>query len=200
MSRIACQKRLFDLVGAVAGLLFFALPIAAVAAAILAIDGRPLLFRQTRLGRNRRPFTIVKFRSMRNGDVTSIGRILRATGLDELPQLLNVLIGDISAVGPRPLTEDDIRRLDWTGPAYDFRWQVPPGLTGLAQVVGTRSAHHALRVDRRYIARQSLGLDVRLIAWSCAINLLGKRQVHQLIAGRRRNASARRRRNGGGQG
>jgi lipopolysaccharide/colanic/teichoic acid biosynthesis glycosyltransferase len=199
MSPTAFQKRLFDLVGAVAGLLFFALPIAAVAAAILAADGRPLLFRQTRLGRNRRPFTILKFRSMRDGDVTPIGRILRATGLDELPQLLNVLIGDISAVGPRPLTEDDIRRLEWTAPPYDFRWQVPPGLTGLAQVVGTRSARHALRVDRCYIARQSLGLDVELIAWSCAINLLGKRRVHQLIAGRRRGAAARRR-NGGRRG
>jgi lipopolysaccharide/colanic/teichoic acid biosynthesis glycosyltransferase len=176
-------KRLFDVVGALGGLIVFAPPMAAIAAAILVLDGRPLLFRQTRIGRGRRPFTILKFRSMRNGEVTAVGRVLRSTGLDELPQLVNVLGGELSAVGPRPLTEADIRRLGWTGPACDFRWRVKPGLTGLAQVVGTRSARHALRLDGCYIARQNLGLDVRLIAWSFAINLLGKRRVRRLISG-----------------
>jgi lipopolysaccharide/colanic/teichoic acid biosynthesis glycosyltransferase len=172
-------KRLFDIVGAVGGLLFFAPPMAAIAVAILVLDGRPLLFRQTRVGRGRRPFTILKFRSMRNGEVTAIGRLLRSSDLDELPQLVNVLGGELSAVGPRPLTEDDIRRHGWTAPACDFRWSVPPGLTGLAQVVGTRSARHTLHLDRCYIARQNLWLDLRLIAWSFAINLLGKRRVQQ---------------------
>src|SRR5881394_1691788 len=101
-------SRLFDIVGAIGGLIVFALPIAMVAAAILVLDGRPILFRQTRLGRRRRAFTILKFRSMRDGEVTAIGRLLRATGLDELPQLLQVLGGEISAVGPRPLTEADV--------------------------------------------------------------------------------------------
>ena len=94
---------------------------AAIAAAILLLDGRPVLFRQTRLGRGRRPFTILKFRSMRDGEVTALGRVLRSTGLDELPQLVNVLDGELSAVGPRPLTEADVQRLGWTVPAYDFR-------------------------------------------------------------------------------
>ena len=76
-------KRLFDVVGAIGGLIVFAPPMAAIAAAILLVDGRPVLFRQTRLGRGRRPFTILKFRSMRDGDVTAIGRVLRSTGLDE---------------------------------------------------------------------------------------------------------------------
>ena len=177
-------KRLFDLIGAVGGLVAFALPMAAIAAAILLTDGRPVLFRQTRLGRGRRPFTIFKFRSMRNGEVTPVGRVLRATGLDELPQLVQVLGGELSAVGPRPLTEADVARWGWTVPAYDFRWSVPPGLTGLAQVVGARSARHALRLDRRYIARQNVRLDARLVAWSFAINILGKRRVQRLIAGR----------------
>lgn len=177
-------KRLFDVAGALGGLIVFAAPMAAIAAAILLVDGRPVLFRQTRLGRLRRPFTILKFRSMRDGEVTAIGRVLRSTGLDELPQLVNVLAGEISAVGPRPLTEADVRRLGWTVPACDFRWSVPPGLTGLAQVVGARSARHALRLDRCYLARQTLRLDVRLIAWSFAINVLGKTRVHRLIAGR----------------
>jgi len=89
-----------------------------------------------------------------------------------------------------PLTDADVRRLGWTDPACDFRWRVPPGLTGLAQVAGTRSPRHALRLDRRYIARQSWQLDVRLIAWSFAINVLGKDRVRRLIARRARGAWA----------
>lgn len=175
-------KRLFDVVGAIGGLMFFAPVMAVIAAAILLADGRPVLFRQARLGRGRRPFTILKFRSMRDEKVTAIGGVLRSTGLDELPQLVNVLGGTLSAVGPRPLTEADVRRLGWSSPACDFRWSVSPGLTGLAQVVGARSARHALRLDRCYIRRQRMGLDVRLIAWSFAINVLGKRRVQRLIA------------------
>ena len=175
-------KRLFDVVGALGGLVFFAPAMAAIAAAILLSDGRPVLFRQPRLGRGRQPFTILKFRSMRDGAITGVGRVLRSTGLDELPQLVNVLQGELSAVGPRPLTEDDVRRLGWADSACDFRWTVRPGLTGLAQVVGTRSARHALHLDRYYIVRQHLRLDVWLIAWSFAINVLGKRRVQRLIA------------------
>lgn len=178
------MKRSFDVIGAIGGLIFFAPLMAAIAAAILLVDGRPLLFRQTRLGRGRRPFTILKFRTMRDGDVTDLGRVLRSTGLDELPQLVNVLWGELSAVGPRPLMEADVRRLGWAVPECDFRWSVPPGLTGLVQVVGTRSARHALRLDRCYIARQSLRLDIWLIAWSFAINVLGKARVRRLISRR----------------
>lgn len=181
-------KRPFDVIGAIGGLIVFAPVMAAIAGAVFLADGRPLLFRQTRLGRGRRPFTILKFRTMRDENVTAIGRLLRATGLDELPQLVNVLRGDLSAVGPRPLMEADVRRLGWTDPACDFRWSVPPGLTGLAQVVGARSARHTLRLDRCYIARQSLRLDVRLVAWSFAINLLGKARVRRLISRRRDTA------------
>jgi lipopolysaccharide/colanic/teichoic acid biosynthesis glycosyltransferase len=191
MATAPWSKRAFDVAGAIAGLLVFAPPMAVVAAAILLADGRPILFRQARLAARRRPFTILKFRSMRNGEVTAVGRVLRATGLDELPQLVNVLAGDISAVGPRPLTEEDVRRLGWTTAACDFRWSVPQGLTGLAQIVGARSDRHALRLDRRYIARQNLRLDTRLIAWSFAVNLLGKRRVQQLIAGSRRRRPRR---------
>jgi lipopolysaccharide/colanic/teichoic acid biosynthesis glycosyltransferase len=191
MATSSWSKRVFDVAGSIAGLLVFAPPIALVAAAILLADGRPLLFRQTRLARGRRPFTILKFRSMRDGEVTAVGRVLRAAGLDELPQLLNVLAGDISAVGPRPLTEDDVRRLGWTTAACDFRWSVPQGLTGLAQIIGARSDRHALRLDRRYIARQNLRLDARLVAWSFAVNVLGKRRVHRLVAFSRRVARRR---------
>ena len=181
------MKRLFDLAGASAGLLVFAPVMTVIAAAVLLDDGGPVLFRQIRLGRARRPFTILKFRSMRDGRVTRVGRMLRATGLDEIPQFINILRGDMSAVGPRPLTEDDVQRLGWTSPAYDFRWQARPGLTGLAQIVGAQSADDALELDRAYVARWRPLLDCRLIGLSFVVNALGKVRVQQLL---RRSALA----------
>ena len=154
---------------------------ALIAGAIVLEDGWPVLFRQERLGRRRRPFTILKFRSMRDGRITRVGRIMRTTGLDELPQFINILRGDMSAVGPRPLTESDVARLGWMAPRYDFRWRVLPGLTGLAQVTEARSGRLSLGLDRRYVARQSLSLDVRLVAVSFAINALGKTRVRRLL-------------------
>jgi lipopolysaccharide/colanic/teichoic acid biosynthesis glycosyltransferase len=179
-------KRLFDLAGAAGGLLVFSPVCVLVAVAILLDDGRPVLFHQDRLGERRRRFTILKFRSMRDGRITRVGRVLRDTGLDELPQFINVLRGDMSAVGPRPLVEADVMRLGWATAHYDFRWKVPPGLTGLAQLVGPRSPRAALFLDRTYIARQNLWLDVRLIALSFAVNALGKQRVRDLLIRRRK--------------
>jgi undecaprenyl phosphate N,N'-diacetylbacillosamine 1-phosphate transferase len=174
-------KRIFDLAGASAGLIVFAPVMAIIAVAVLVDDGGPVLFRQIRLGRGRRPFTILKFRSMREGRVTRVGRLLRATGLDEIPQFINILSGDMSAVGPRPLTDEDVRRFGWTSPAYDFRWHARPGLTGLAQIVGAGSADDALELDRAYVARWRPLLDCRLIALSFVVNALGKVRVQQLL-------------------
>jgi lipopolysaccharide/colanic/teichoic acid biosynthesis glycosyltransferase/tetratricopeptide (TPR) repeat protein len=184
MRSIPLSKRLFDLVGAAGGLLAFSPLMAVIAAAIVVEDGRPVLFRQQRVGRNRRPFTILKFRSMRDGRVTRVGRMLRVTGLDELPQFINILRGDMSAVGPRPLTASDVARLGWMAPRHDFRWRVRPGLTGLAQVTAARSGRLSLGLDRRYVARQRLSLDVCLVAVSFAINALGKKRVRRLLARR----------------
>jgi len=175
------MKRLFDLAGAAGGLLFFLPAMTLVALAILLEDGLPLFFRQVRLGVARRPFTILKFRSMRDGRITRVGTILRATGLDELPQFVNVLRGEMSAVGPRPLTEADAIRLGWMAPRYDDRWRVPPGLTGLAQVVGSNASRASLFLDRTYIARRNVWLDLRLIAASFAINALGKQRARALL-------------------
>jgi lipopolysaccharide/colanic/teichoic acid biosynthesis glycosyltransferase len=175
------MKRIVDVVGALAGLVVFAVPMAVIALAILLTDGRPVLFRQQRLGRARRPFTILKFRSMRNGNVTTVGRVLRATGLDELPQLVNILRGELSAVGPRPLTQADVQRLGWSAPDFDFRWTIRPGLAGLAQIIGARSARQSLHLDRRYVAQASLALDLRLIALSFVIVALGKRRTRRLL-------------------
>src|SRR5262245_48068306 len=140
MSMMPPARRIGDLAGAVAGLVVFGPIMAVIALAIRLDDGAPVLFRQERVGYRRRPFTILKFRSMRAGEVTRVGRLLRATGLDEIAQFINILRGEMSAVGPRPLTEDDVRRLGWIGPEFDFRWDSKPGLTGLAQIMGAPTA------------------------------------------------------------
>ena len=176
-------KRFFDIAGAVGGLIAFAPVLAVVGAAILLEDGRPVLFAQSRLGRGRRPFTILKFRSMRDGRITRVGRLLRPTGLDELPQFVNILRGDMSAVGPRPLTDADATRLRWLTPRHDFRWRVSPGLTGLAQILGPPSATGSLGLDRYYVSQGTLLLDMRLVALSFAVNVLGKPRARRLLIG-----------------
>jgi lipopolysaccharide/colanic/teichoic acid biosynthesis glycosyltransferase len=174
-------KRLFDLVGACAGLLVFAPALALVSLAVLLDDGRPVLFRQARLGYRRRPFSILKFRSMRDGRITWVGRVLRATGLDEIPQFINILRGEMSAVGPRPLTDADVQRLGWTGSEFDFRWSQRPGLTGLAQIIGPLSGEESLQFDRAYIARWRPLLDCQLIALTFAVNAFSKARVQRWI-------------------
>lgn len=185
---MARLKRLFDVAGACAGLLVFA-PVTALAmAAVLLDDGWPVLFRQERLGHRRRPFSILKIRTMRDGHVTRVGAILRATCLDEVPQFLNILSGEMSAVGPRPLTAADVRRLAWTGHEFDFRWACKPGLTGLAQIMAAPGTRQSLELDRTYAARWNPVLDCQLIALSFAVNLFGKTRVQRRL---RRSAFAR---------
>jgi len=173
-------KRIADLLGASAGLIVFAPAMAVIAVAIVADDGWPLLFRQERVGFRRRPFRILKFRSMRGGSVTRVGRLLRATGLDEIPQFINILRGDMSAVGPRPLTAADVARYGWDAPGFNFRWTVRPGLTGLAQLLGA-SVDGALALDRVHATAWSLPLDCRCIAWSFAVNVFGKARIRRWL-------------------
>ena len=170
-------RRAFDIAGV------FSPVMALVAAAVLVDDGRPVLFRQPRLGWRRRHFSILKIRTMRDGRTTRVGRVLRASGLDEVPQLLNILSGEMSAVGPRPLTESDVQRLGWSSADYDFRWEMKPGLTGLAQILGAASMEEALELDRRYAGRWRPWLDCRLIALSFAVNVFGKARVQRALRG-----------------
>ena len=174
-------KRAFDVVGACAGLLVFAPVMAIALVAVVLDDGWPVIFRQARLGYRRRPFSIVKIRTMRDGRTTRVGKVLRASGLDEVPQFLNILSGEMSAVGPRPLTEGDVKRLGWTGVEFDFRWEQKPGLTGLAQLVGAESTQQTLALDRSYTARAKPLLDCQLIALSFAVNLFGKSRVRSRL-------------------
>jgi lipopolysaccharide/colanic/teichoic acid biosynthesis glycosyltransferase len=177
------RTRAFDVAGALGGLLLFAPVMLGVSLAILIDDGRPVLFRQTRLGRGRRPFPILKFRSMRDGHITRVGRILRGTGLDELPQFVNILRGQLSAVGPRPVTAEDAERFGWTGPSARARWSVRPGLTGLAQLAAA-SQQEALALDRCYLRRRTLWLDCRFVAMSFVVNVVGKTRARRLLFGR----------------
>ena len=154
----------------------------ASAAAIALLDGGPVLFTQERLGHGRRSFRVFKLRTMREGVVTPVGRGLRRTRLDELPQLLNVLRGDMSLVGPRPITQADVERLEWEGEDADTRWSVRPGITGPTQLSTVCDASAALRRDCRYAARKSSAGDARLMLATLAA-LVGGRRAGERLAG-----------------
>lgn len=177
-------KRLFDIsLSAFALGLFIPVQVAA-SIAIRSEDGGPALFRQERIGRARRPFRVFKLRTMREERVTRMGRWLRGTGLDETMQFWNVLRGDMSIVGPRPLTQRDLERLGfWKD---DARFVVRPGITGLAQIYGGKSARHSRALDALYARRASLALDLRLIAISFAMNLGGKVRIKRALQRARR--------------
>jgi exopolysaccharide biosynthesis polyprenyl glycosylphosphotransferase len=164
--------------------LLVAMPIILTAALLTRLSSPgPVLFRQQRLGLHGRPFTILKFRSMYpdTKNITSIGRWLRATHLDELPQLINVLVGDMTMVGPRPKRADEGRLLADTIPLYRARQSVRPGMTGWAQI-NYRYAHSPndemvkLRYDLYYIQHQSLVLDAVIMTRTIA-QILGRRGV-----------------------
>ena len=130
--------------------------------------GSPVTFRQTRTGRHGRLFTLVKLRTMRAGDdaddarLTAVGRFLRATSLDELPQLWNVLRGDMSLVGPRPLILDEDALI--TG-ADRNRLELTPGMTGHWQIAGSSRVplHEMVKIDYLYVAGWSLWSDVKIL-------------------------------------
>ena len=173
-------KRIMDLAVSSAALVFLS-PLFALIAIVVRFDSPgSVLFRQRRLGRNGRPFTLYKFRTMiedapdyRNPDgstfnspnderVTRVGDVLRRTSLDELPQLFNVLIGAMSLVGPRPDQVDQARF--YRGDEWR-RNLVKPGITGLAQTSGRNAILRAQRkqVDLEYVERQSLLLDLKIL-------------------------------------
>ena len=173
-------KRVLDIVGVLA-LLPLALPIAALASvAILVTMGRPILFTQPRLGRQGRPFTIVKLRTMRlhqpggviatstaDSRITPLGRILRRFRVDELPQLWNVLAGDMSLIGPRPEQPALAEAYERDLPSFALRRLLRPGITGWAQVNAGYAADLAetrvkLGYDLFYLKHVSFGLDLRI--------------------------------------
>lgn len=178
------RKRVMDILVAGSALLFFAPLFALVAVLIKLSSPGPVLFRQARGGLNGQVFTIFKFRSMRcqeNGTkvvqatrdddrITLIGRIIRKSSIDELPQLLNVLRGDMSIVGPRPHAVAHDEQYGALIPNYHLRFRARPGLTGLAQIRGLRGGTTevgamAARIDadNEYIERWTFGGDVKVL-------------------------------------
>lgn len=177
-------KRAMDILVAGGALLFFAPLLALVAVLIKLESPGPVLFRQSRGGLSGQSFTIFKFRSMRcqeNGAkvvqakrdddrITAIGRILRKASIDELPQLLNVLKGDMSIVGPRPHALAHDEQYGALIANYHLRFRARPGLTGLAQIKGLRGGTGAVEAmaaridaDNEYIERWTLGGDVKIL-------------------------------------
>jgi lipopolysaccharide/colanic/teichoic acid biosynthesis glycosyltransferase len=174
-------KRVLDVLAAGTACAVFAPVVVGVTLAVWLEDGGPPLFSQSRVGQSRNPFTLLKFRSMRNAQVTRVGQWLRRTGIDELPQFVNVVRGEMSVVGPRPLTSQDVERLGWAGPDHDWRFAARPGITGLSQLLAGRGVRASERLDRLYLRRQSLLLDLQLIALSFAVNIAGKRKVRRFL-------------------
>ena len=190
-------KRLLDVTLSGIGLTLSS-PIWLMIAAAIKLDDRgPVFHRQTRIGRGGQPFVVLKFRSMRvtgasadrltqaresDPRITRVGRVLRATAADELPQLVSIFVGDMSFVGPRALMPEEIetssngQAIPMTDiPGYDMRITVAPGLTGLAQVYAARDIprRSKFRYDKLYVSRQGFWLDVRLIAVSFWISARG---------------------------
>ena len=197
------SKRVLDIVGSTIGLMLLSPVMLVVAAAVRLDSAGPILFRQRRLGQGGRVFWVLKFRTMTTDAehrldeleslneskggvlfkmrsdprVTRIGKFLRRTSLDELPQLFNVVKGEMSLVGPRPLQLRDcvlLEELDRAG--YAQRLTVPPGVTGPWQVGGRSDVdcHGMLRLDLDYVERWSLGLDLRILCRTVVVVLAGR--------------------------
>jgi lipopolysaccharide/colanic/teichoic acid biosynthesis glycosyltransferase len=194
----AVGKRALDVVLSGLGLLGSAPLWALIALLIKLEDGGAVFYAQDRVGRGGRRFRSLKFRSMipdaeltsgplqaraADGRITRVGRWLRATAMDELPQLWNILRGDMSFVGPRALRPSEIE-VNGRGeavaledvPGYAERHRVTPGLTGVAQIYADRDIprRHKFKYDLLYIKRHSVGLDVRLILLSFWITFRGR--------------------------
>ena len=185
------MKRIADVVGALVLLVVLSPVVLLVSMAILVSMGFPVTFSQERLGRDLKPFTLHKFRTMvRDAEagsgpvlaededprVTPVGRFLRTFRLDELPQLLNILRGEMSFVGPRPERAFFIEQYLSEIPAYRERFRMKPGVTGLAQVSGgyATTPERKLKYDLIYMYHQSLLMDVRIVADTLRVVLTGR--------------------------
>jgi exopolysaccharide biosynthesis polyprenyl glycosylphosphotransferase len=188
-------KRVFDILAAF-GLLFVLWPVMLLTAiAIRLFDGirRPALYRQTRVGLNGTVFEVIKFRTMpenaenagavwadyKDKRETRLGRILRSTRIDELPQLFNVLRGEMSMVGPRPERPVFVEQLDTHLPYYSQRHQIKPGITGWAQLcypygASVEDAKEKLQYDLYYVKNHSILLDMIILLKTVEVVLVGE--------------------------
>lgn len=182
------MKRLFDIFFSLLAIMVLAIPMAVIAIIIMATDGCPVVFRQERVGLGNKTFKIRKFRSMKVGTknvatkhlansddcITPIGKVLRKTSLDEIPQLINILEGTMSFVGPRPLIpqEEHIRKMREEKNVYSVR----PGVTGLAQVNGRDMITDEQKVewDAEYVQNHNMLMDIKILFKTVAVVFSGK--------------------------
>lgn len=186
------SKRIVDIIGSFIGLLICAIPMLIIAIIIKLTSKGPIIFSQVRVGKHNKPFKMYKFRSMSlqtdeeeekawttkyDPRVTGIGRFIRRTSIDELPQLFNILIGDMSLVGPRPERPQFVEQFKEEIPRYMIKHQVPPGLTGWAQINGFRgdtSIAKRIEHDLYYIENWTLGLDFKIIFFTIFRGFINK--------------------------
>jgi lipopolysaccharide/colanic/teichoic acid biosynthesis glycosyltransferase len=196
------MKRLLDIIMALFGLLILAPVWVIIWVSIVVEDGFPVVIKQCRIGKNGKQFNAYKFRSMHRSSlndcvniqahendtrITKIGRILRNTAIDESPQLLNILLGQMSFVGPRPLLACEIEVNNPVNfnmrdiPGYNERILVVPGLTGLAQFCASRDLprEEKFKYDLMYIQHRCLLLDMKLILYSLAVTFLGRWETRE---------------------
>ncbi|MGJ4745306.1 sugar transferase [Leptospira sp. SA-E8] len=175
------MKRILEFSLALIALFVFSPVLLGIFLLILIFDPGPIFFLQERIGLGKKIFRIWKFRTLKDGIPTKIGSFLRSTGLDELPQIWNIVIGDMSIVGPRPLTEQDIRRLGWEVKGLDKRWSIRPGITGLSQLYSGRGSKYSLCFDLSYLKRRSFSLDLKIVCLTLVMNLFGKKRIRNLL-------------------
>ena len=190
-------KRFLDLALLTPLVPFFAAATGLLALVVLVAQGRPVFFVQRRVGRQRRTFRVFKLRTMTCEPQesarrpTRLGGWLRHRGLDELPQLFNVLLGDMSLVGPRPLSPADADRLCAKHPPFAARFALKPGLTGLAQVCQAQGVEATAALEADYAARASPAVDLGVLVRTAWINLVGKAKGKQAPPPRWRSPRAR---------
>lgn len=188
--RESISKRIFDICLSSFGLILFLIPGIIFAIAIVLEEWGPVFYVQDRVGKDGRIFRFYKFRTMRTKAdempppenteedyrITKVGRFLRKTAMNELPQLINILKGDMSFVGPRPDLPECVEKNAKELPRYHLRHKVRPGLTGLAQLYAKKNSpeHQKLRFDLLYVEKCSLCLDIWLITRSVIRTLKGK--------------------------
>lgn len=185
------MKIISDWILALIGLIICLLPLVLVAFLILSIDRQNPFFTQSRMGLYKKEFTIFKLRTMKNNSVTKLGKILRRTGLDELPQLLNILKLEMSFVGPRPLTTSDVERLGWNDPYHQQRWNCRPGLTGLSQLSTVCHKKMTWFLDKTYVQCKNMSLDLKILIASVAVLFVGKQKAANWLQINKRYARSR---------
>lgn len=175
------MQRIFDITISLFGLTLFSIPLLIVMGLLKFKEKHVIFFKQERIGINKKPFEILKFQTLVNEIPTSTGKILRRTGIDEIPQFINVLKGDMSIVGPRALTNYDIERLCWDDEFHSKRWSILPGISGYAQLYGGQHRKTSWFWDMKYLKKNNLFIDFIVITISFSMNLLGKTRVRNML-------------------